>query len=210
VASCDPLSLALLKPPGEAGFDVAVGDTQPLGLRMNFGGPGCGFMVTREKLMRKMPGRICGETRDADGKRAFVLTLQAREQHIRREKATSNICSNQALCALMSTIYLSLVGPEGLRDCAAQSVHKAAYLREKLLATGKFQPLFEGPDFREFALRCTASPDALKRAAREGGFVGGLALSDDYPEMTHGLLLAVTERRTRAEIDAFAERMAAV
>jgi glycine dehydrogenase subunit 1 len=210
VLSCDPLSLALLKTPGEAGFDLAVGDAQPLGLRMSFGGPGCGFMVAREALMRKMPGRICGETRDADGKRAFVLTLQAREQHIRREKATSNICSNQALCALMSTIYLSLVGPEGLRECAAQSARKAAYLREKLLATGKFEPLFTGPYFREFALRCTAAPDALNRAAREGGFIGGLALSGDYPELADCLLLAVTERRTRAEIDAFAERMAAV
>ena len=207
VASVDPLSLALLKSPGACGFDVAIGDTQPLGLKMSFGGPFCGFMVVRDKLMRKMPGRIVGQTTDVDGKRAFVLTLQAREQHIRREKATSNICSNQALCALMSTIYLSLMGPGGLQEVASQSAGKAAYLRDKLIASGRFEAVFEANYFREFAVRAKADVSGLNAAASEAGFVGGFDLGRDYPSLNNCLLLAVTERRTKAEIDAFAERM---
>jgi len=210
VACVDPLSLALLKTPGECGFDIAIGETQPLGLKMSFGGPYCGFMAVRDKLMRKMPGRIVGQTVDTEGRRAYVLTLQAREQHIRREKATSNICSNQALCALAGTIYLSLVGPNGLQECAAQSAQKAAYLRDKLVATGKFEPVFDAPYFREFAVRCKASPAELNRAVKDAGFIGGYDLGKQYPELEGCLLLAVTEQRTREEIDTFAERMAAV
>ncbi len=211
VASVDPLSLAVLKTPGECGFDIAIGETQPLGLKMSFGGPYCGFMACTSKMMRKMPGRIVGQTTDTNGKRAFVLTLQAREQHIRREKATSNICSNQALCALASTIYLSLVGPEGLTDCASQSVSKSAYLLDKLIATGKFEPLFSAPFFREFALRCkNASPAELNAAVKEAGFVGGFDLGKKYPQLSDCILLAVTEKRTKDEIDSFAERMAAL
>lgn len=190
VAVCDPLSLGLLEPPGECGFDIAVGECQPLGLRLSFGGPYAGYMAVRESFLRKMPGRLAGETTDARGGRAFVLTLQAREQHIRREKATSNICSNQALCALTSAVWLSLMGPEGLREAACQSAQKAAYLRDKLIAGG-LRPLFDGPFFREFAMR--------------GDIPGSVRLGS--PE---GCLIAVTEKRTRAEIDAFAERAVGV
>lgn len=210
VAAVDPLSLALLKPPGECGFDIAVGDIQPFGLQMNFGGPHCGFIVATEKLMRKLPGRIVGETTDKDGKRAFVLTLQAREQHIRREKATSNICSNHSLNALAGVIYLSLVGPEGLRECATQSATKARYLHDILVKSGKFTPVYNSPFFREFALKCDAAPQKLNEAARSAGFIGGLDLGQRYPDMQNCLLLAVTEKRTLKEIDAFAERMVAV
>ncbi|MBQ7624221.1 MAG: aminomethyl-transferring glycine dehydrogenase subunit GcvPA [Clostridia bacterium] len=207
----DPLSLALLKTPGEAGADIAFGETQSLGLKMSFGGPYCGYMAVREALMRKMPGRIVGQTVDTEGRRAFVLTLQAREQHIRREKATSNICSNQALCALANTVYLSLLGPEGLCDAASQSAQKAAYLCDKLCKTGKFEKVFTGHFFREFAVRCKgASPAKLNSAARKAGFVGGYELKKSFPELSDCLLLAVTEKRTRAEIDEFAERMARV
>lgn len=207
IAAVDPLSLALLKTPGETGFDIAIGETQPLGLKMSFGGPYCGFMAVREKLLRKVPGRICGQTTDTNGKRAFVLTLQAREQHIRREKATSNICSNQALCALASTIYLSLTGPEGLRECAAQSAWKSKYLYDRLIASGKFEPVFSAPFFREFTLRCKNAPQKLNSALAGSGFTGGYDLGPDFPELEGCLLLAVTEKRTKEEIDAFAERM---
>ncbi len=206
----DPMSLALLKTPGSAGFDVAFGETQALGLKMSFGGPYCGYMAVKEPLMRKLPGRIVGQTVDTEGRRAFVLTLQAREQHIRREKATSNICSNQALCALANTVYLSLLGPEGLTDAATQSALKAAYLCDSLCKTGKFEKVFSGKFFREFAVRCKADPAKLNRAAKKAGFVGGYELSRSYPELSDCMLFAVTEKRTRAEIDSFVERMANV
>ncbi len=211
VACVDPLSLALLKTPGECGFDIAIGETQPLGLKMSFGGPYCGFISCTTKLMRKLPGRIAGQTVDSEGRRAFVLTLQAREQHIRREKATSNICSNQALCALATTIYLSLVGPVGLKECAQQSVGKAAYLKDKLLSTGKFEQIFFSPYFREFAVRCkNADPETINATLKQHGFIGGYDLGKHYPELSGCMLLAVTEQRTKCEIDAFAERMAEI
>ncbi len=206
----DPMSLALLKTPGECGFDIAFGETQPLGLKMSFGGPYCGYMAVKAALMRRLPGRIVGQTVDTEGRRAFVLTLQAREQHIRREKATSNICSNQALCALATTVYLSLVGPDGLCECAAQSAQKSAYLMQKLCETGKFERVFASPFFREFAVKCTASPAAVNAAAKEAGFVGGYDLGKEYPELEGTMLFAATEKRTKAEIDAFAERVASV
>lgn len=189
IAVCDPLSLGLLEAPGECGFDIAVGECQPLGLRLSFGGPYAGYMAVRENFMRKMPGRLAGETVDARGNRAFVLTLQAREQHIRREKATSNICSNQALCALTSAIWLSLMGPQGLYEAAYQSAQKAAYLRELLIGKG-MRPLFDGPFFREFAM--------------EGYIPGSVRL-----EKPEGCLITVTEKRTRAEIEMFAGRAVA-
>lgn len=183
VAVCDPLSLGLLTPPGEMGFDIAVGDCQPLGMPVSFGGPHAGYMAVREGFMRRMPGRIAGETTDNRGNRAFVLTLQAREQHIRREKATSNICSNQALMALCATVYLTLMGPDGLREAAEQSAQKAFFTREKLIERG-FEPMFDAPFFREFAMR--------------GEIKGAYRL--DNPK---GSLIAVTEKRTRDEIDEF-------
>ncbi len=185
VALCDPLSLGLLESPGACGFDIAVGECQPLGLRMSFGGPYAGYMAVRERFLRKMPGRIVGQTVDRQNRRAFVLTLQAREQHIRRDKATSNICSNQALCALTATVWLSLMGPQGLREAAEQSAQKAAYVRGKL-AEGGIEPLFTGKTFREFAVKASV-PGAVK--------LEGL-----------GSLIAVTEKRTREEMDAFVER----
>ena len=187
--------LALLKTPGEWGADIAIGDGQSLGIPMQFGGPYVGYMCCTEKLLRKMPGRIVGMTRDNRGQRAFVLTLQAREQHIRRQKATSNICSNQSLMALFVTVYLSLMGKQGLREAAQLSYAGAHYLCEKLLATGHFCMAFEQPFFNEFCVKYDGDVDALQRRWLENGFFGGVKVADDT------IMLAVTEKRTKEEID---------
>ncbi len=187
VAVCDPISLGLLKSPGECGFDIAVGECQPLGLRLSFGGPYAGFLCAKESFVRRMPGRIVGETVDSEGRRVFVLTLQAREQHIRREKATSNICSNQALCALTATVWLSLMGAAGLREAAELTAQKAAYARQQLIEKD-ITPLYSGPFFREIAVNKAIS--------------SAVCLSGDTS------LIAVTEKRTKAEIDAFIEKAA--
>lgn len=189
--------LALLKTPKEWGADIAVGDCQSLGMPMNFGGPSVGYMCCTEKLMRKMPGRIVGKTTDSEGKRVFVLTLQAREQHIRRQKATSNICSNQSLMALLVTIYMSLMGREGLKQAASLSYAAAHYLRDALLATGLFTPAFDKPFFNEFCLNYTGDLKALQRHLIDNGILGGVAISD------HTLMIAATEKRTKEEIDKF-------
>ena len=188
--------LALLKSPGELGADIAVGDGQSLGLPMQFGGPSVGYLCCTEKLMRKMPGRIVGQTKDNRGQRAFVLTLQAREQHIRREKATSNICSNQSLMALWVTIYLSVMGKEGLKEAAQMSVDGAHYLYEKLIQTGKFKPAFNQPFFNEFCVKYVGGNlDQLQQRLLDNGILGGIKLADDM------LMLAVTEKRTKEEVD---------
>ena len=188
--------LALLKSPGELGADIAVGDGQSLGIPMSFGGPSVGYLCCTDKLMRKMPGRIVGQTLDNRGQRAFVLTLQAREQHIRREKATSNICSNQSLMALWATIYLSLMGKEGLKEAAQMSVDGAHYLYEKLIASGKFQPAFNQPFFNEFCVKYVGgSLDELQQRLLDNGILGGIKVADDV------LMLAVTEKRTKEEVD---------
>jgi len=188
--------LALLKSPGELGADIAVGDGQSLGIPMSFGGPSVGYLCCTDKLMRKMPGRIVGQTQDNRGQRAFVLTLQAREQHIRREKATSNICSNQSLMALWATIYLSLMGKEGLKQAAQMSVDGAHYLYEKLIASGKFQPAFNQPFFNEFCVKYVGgSLDELQQRLLDNGILGGIKVADDV------LMLAVTEKRTKEEVD---------
>ncbi len=188
--------LALLKSPGELGADIAVGDGQSLGIPMSFGGPSVGYLCCTDKLMRKMPGRIVGQTQDNRGQRAFVLTLQAREQHIRREKATSNICSNQSLMALWATIYLSLMGKEGLKEAAQMSVDGAHYLYEKLIASGKFQPAFNQPFFNEFCVKYVGgSLDELQQRLLDNGILGGIKVADDV------LMLAVTEKRTKEEVD---------
>lgn len=195
--SADPVSLALLKPPGQYGADIATGEGQPLGMPPSYGGPYLGLLAARKELLRLMPGRIVGLTNDAEGREGLVLTMQAREQHIRREKATSNICSNQALCALAATVYLSLLGKSGLKRVAELCLQKAHYL------AGKLKPAFEAPFFREFAVRV----DGLeaKLAALEGdGLLGGISLEKHYPEMRGHLLVAVTERRTREEMDRLA------
>ena len=188
--------LALLKSPGELGADIAVGDGQSLGIPMQFGGPSVGYLCCTEKLMRKMPGRIVGQTRDNRGQRAFVLTLQAREQHIRREKATSNICSNQSLMALWVTIYLSVMGKEGLKEAAQMSVDGAHYLYEKLIQSGKFKPAFNQPFFNEFCVKYVGgNVDQLQQRLLDNGILGGIKMADDM------LMLAVTEKRTKEEVD---------
>ena len=188
--------LALLKSPGELGADIAVGDGQSLGIPMQFGGPSVGYLCCTEKLMRKMPGRIVGQTKDNRGQRAFVLTLQAREQHIRREKATSNICSNQSLMALWVTIYLSVMGKEGLKEAAQMSVDGAHYLYEKLIQTGKFKPAFNQPFFNEIYVKYVGGDlDQLQQRLLDNGILVGIKMADDM------LMLAVTEKRTKEEVD---------
>lgn len=188
--------LALLKSPGELGADIAVGDGQSLGIPMQFGGPSVGYLCCTEKLMRKMPGRIVGQTKDNRGQRAFVLTLQAREQHIRREKATSNICSNQSLMALWVTVYLSVMGKEGLKEAAQMSVDGAHYLYEKLIQSGKFKPAFNQPFFNEFCVKYVGGDlDQLQQRLLDNGILGGIKMADDM------LMLAVTEKRTKEEVD---------
>ena len=187
--------LALLKTPGEWGADIAVGDGQSLGIPMQFGGPYVGYMCCNEKLIRKMPGRIVGKTVDNRGQRAFVLTLQAREQHIRRQKATSNICSNQSLMALFVTIYLSLMGREGLKEAARLSYAGAHYLCDKLLATGRFSLVYNQPFFNEFVVRYDGDLDALQQHLTANGILGGIQVAPDQ------VMFAVTEKRTKEEID---------
>lgn len=206
IACVDPISLAILQAPGEYGADIAAGDGQPLGNPLNFGGPHFGFLAAKKELVRKMPGRIVGQTTDHDGRRSFVLTLQAREQHIRREKAVSNICSNQALNALAATVYLSVMGKQGLKEAAELCLSKAHYAFNKLLATGKFEKVNEAPFFKEFAVRSLAEPvEAINKRLLDRGFIGGLELERFCPEMKNCWLLAVTEKRTKEEIDTLAE-----
>lgn len=190
--------LALLKTPGEWGADLAVGDIQSLGLPMSFGGPYAGYMCSTQKLMRKLPGRIVGETRDNRGQRVFVLTLQAREQHIRRQKATSNICSNQSLMALYATIYMSLMGKEGMKEAAQLSYDGAHYLCEKLISTGKAKLVYNKEFFNEFLVEIQ-DRDAFFEKAIEKGFLSGIKVGKDK------LLIAVTEKRTKDEVDSFIE-----
>lgn len=201
IVSADPIALGLLKPPGETGADIVVGEGQPLGNSLSFGGPYFGFMATTEKLMRRLPGRIVGQTTDSEGNRGFILTLQAREQHIRREKATSNICSNQALCALAATVYLTVLGKKGLRRVAELCLQKAHYTYRSLLETGKFTPVFTAPFFKEFAVTSQEDTAVLNARLLENKIIGGHPLDEDYPELKNSLLIAITENRTRDEID---------
>ncbi|WP_406676743.1 aminomethyl-transferring glycine dehydrogenase subunit GcvPA [Moorella sp. ACPs] len=210
IAVVDPISLGLLAAPGEYGADLAVGEGQGLGNPLNFGGPYLGFIVAREKLVRRLPGRIVGQTTDVEGKRAFVLTLQAREQHIRREKATSNICSNEALCALAATIYLAALGKEGLKEVARQCLLKAHYAYARLAALPGVTPVFHGPFFCEFVLRTKLTPDEVARGLAAQGFAAGFDLSPYYPEIAGAILFAVTEVRTRTEIDALVAAMGGI
>lgn len=201
VVNCRPSTLSVVKSPGEWGADIAVGDAQSLGVPLSYGGPYIGFLCATKSLVRKMPGRIVGATTDADGKRAFVLTMQAREQHIRREKATSNICTNQGLMALFVTIYLSLMGKSGLREANDLSYAGAHYLYDALVATGKFAPVFAAPFLHEFCVRTTLDVEALQRHCARHGFLCGVR--PEAEGMDDCLLLAVTEMRTKAEIDQF-------
>jgi glycine cleavage system P protein (glycine dehydrogenase) subunit 1 len=201
----DPLSLGVLAPPGELRADIAVAEGQVLGNHLNFGGPYLGIIATRLDDVRRMPGRIVGETLDVDGTVGYVLTLQAREQHIRREKATSNICTNQTLMAIAATVYLSWLGPEGLAELGRRCAAKAAYAAERLSRIPGVEPLFPGaPFFKEFALRLPRPADQVRDELIERGFLAGVPLPDADGR---ALLVAVTERRTKAEIDALAGAM---
>ena len=199
VEYCDPSALAVLKSPAEWGADIAVGDGQSLGVPLCYGGPYVGFMACRADLMRKLPGRIVGQTEDASGKRCYVLTLQAREQHIRREKATSNICSNESLMALWCTVYLSLMGPEGMRRVNELSYEGAHRLYESLLKTGKFEKVFDGDFLKEFVLRPLCPVDKLQKALLDAGYFAALQTEEGY------VTFCVTEKHSAEEIDKIVE-----
>jgi len=209
VCACDPIPLGILEPPGAQGVDIAVGEGQTLGNRLDFGGPSFGFFAAAQEHLRKMPGRIAGETVDVDGKRGFVLTLQTREQHIRREKATSNICTAQALNALAGVVYLSWLGRRGLVELGELLLRRTAYAREVLCAIDGVEPLHEQPVVRELAIRLPGADveRVVERLAAEG-INAGYRLGRSYPEYPDGLLVAITERRTRAQIDRLAEALA--
>ena len=199
---CDPSALAVVKTPAEWGADVAVGDGQPLGIPLCYGGPYVGFMACKQDYMRKLPGRIVGQTTDKEGRRAFVLTLQAREQHIRREKATSNICSNESLMALWVTVYLSLMGPKGMKQVNDLCYQRAHYLYDKLISTGQFEPVFKDAVFlKEFVLKSKAPAAQVQKKLADAGFFGALETEDGY------VSLCVTEKRSYADIDALVESL---
>ncbi|MBP5552743.1 MAG: aminomethyl-transferring glycine dehydrogenase subunit GcvPA [Spirochaetales bacterium] len=193
IMGCNPIALAIMKTPAECGADIAVGEGQPLGLPMGFGGPYLGFMATTAKNMRKLPGRIVGQTTDSRGDRCFVLSLQAREQHIRREKASSNICSNEALCALTAGIYMATMGPSGMKEVASQCMAKAHYLAEGLCSIKGVKMCFEGPFFHEFLLDMPKADEVLARLDEEG-ILGGLKTSS-------GVLWCATEKASKADLD---------
>ncbi|MGD9140650.1 MAG: aminomethyl-transferring glycine dehydrogenase subunit GcvPA [bacterium] len=200
IVSVDPTSLGILAPPSAFGADIAVGEGQSLGNPMNYGGPNLGFIATTRKHMRKLPGRIVGKTVDADGRPCFCLTLQTREQHIRRERATSNICTNQALNALSATVYLSWLGEQGLRELGETCLSLAAYAARELKALG-IMPRFAGPFFKEFAVDLGVDAETFVEDALEHGILAGVPLGRFYPDLKNCLLVAFTEKRTRAEID---------
>ncbi len=205
-ATAEGLALGLLKPPGELGADIVVGEGQSFGLALQFGGPGLGFMAARADHVRQMPGRLVGQTCDRDGRRAFCLTLSTREQHIRRERATSNICTNHSLCALAAAVYLSQMGRRGLRELAERNVELAHQAAEALAARG-IKRRFNGPFFNEFTA-AIPRPAAALEAAERRRILAGTALAPDYPEISDGLLIAVTEMNHDAEIDALARTLA--
>jgi glycine cleavage system P protein (glycine dehydrogenase) subunit 1 len=204
VASVDPIALSILRPPGECGVDVAVGEGQPLGGRLDFGGPSFGFFAATEEHLRRMPGRIAGQTTDVDGRRGFVLALQTREQHIRREKATHNICTSQALNALGGVIYLAWLGKRGFVELGELLVRRTAYAREALGAVKGVELLHDAPVVREFAVKVDAPVQAVLDAVAADGIAAGYPLPRDYPEYGDALLVAITERRSVEEIDRLA------
>jgi glycine dehydrogenase subunit 1 len=208
VVSFDPISLGLLKRPGQYGADIAVAEGQSLGNPMSYGGPYLGVLACREAYVRKMPGRLVGQTVDRRGKRCWVLTLQTREQHIRREKATSNICTNQGLMALKATVYLAALGPHGLRETAELCTRKAHYAADQLARVAGVRLRFDRPFFKEFTLRVPGDVPALVARLLDAGYHAGLPLGPWYPALTDCMSVAVTEKRTRAEIDGLAEEMA--
>lgn len=203
IAAADPVSLGVLEAPGVWGADIAVGEGQGLGNALNFGGPYLGLFACKKAHLRQVPGRICGLTTDADGKRGFVLTLQAREQHIRRERAASNICSNEALCALAATIHLALLGPNGLREVAELCVDKAHRLAEKAAAVPGFRLRFDGPFFNEFILECPGPAERVRNRLLREGILAGVPLGRLFKPLKNCLLVCATEQRTEEELDRF-------
>ena len=210
IAVVNPLAMALLKPPGQwgtKGADIACGEGQPLGVPMSSGGPYYGFLCCKQEFVRQLPGRIVGRTVDSEGKQGFVLTLQAREQHIRRAKATSNICTNQGLLVTASTIYMSLMGPQGLKKIALASHHNTQMLKEKLTKIPGIEVVFESPVFHEIVLRLPKSVDAVLHALAKKKIQGGYALCKAYPELKNCLLICATETKTEDDINAFAKQL---
>ncbi|MFS8631350.1 MAG: glycine dehydrogenase, partial [Bacillales bacterium] len=206
VVFANPLALWVLEPPGKFGADIVVGDCPPFGIPAAFGGPHCGYFAVTSKLMRKIPGRLVGQTKDDEGRRGFVLTLQAREQHIRREKATSNICSNQALNALASAVAMTALGKLGVKEMAAQNVQKANYAK-RLFESKGFEIVFDGPIFNEFAVKLDKPVKEINEKLLQKGIIGGYDLGRDYPELANCMLIAVTELRTKEEIDNFVNEL---
>ncbi len=205
VTSNDPISLGVLKPPGAYGTDIATGEGQPLGIPLSFGGPYLGLFAVKQNLVRRMPGRLIGMTVDTQGRRGFVMTLQTREQHIRREKATSNICTNQGLLALAATVHLALLGKQGFRRVAEMSLQKSHYLAQRIAELPGFQLAHNRPFFKEFVVRTPIPAEKLVQKLLNDKIFAGVPLSQFYPERTHDLLVAVTEKRTREEMDRFVE-----
>ena len=207
VAVAEALSLGILKPPGQRGADIVVGEGQSFGLPVSFGGPYVGFFATREKYLRQMPGRLAGETKDQNGKRAYVLTLSTREQHIRRERATSNICTNQGLCALAATIFLSTLGKEGLREMAILNVRKAHYLKSCLARIPEFEIKFGAHSFNEFVLECPRPAEEILQILKQDQIIGGYPLEQYYPELKNCLLVCATELSSQEEMDRLANNL---
>lgn len=206
IVSSNPLALGYLTPPGDFGADIVTGDTQVFGIPAQFGGPHCGYFATTDKLKRKVPGRLVGQTTDENGERGFVLTLQAREQHIRRDKATSNICSNQALNALASSVAMSSIGKYGLRKMAVLNMQKARYAKQQLEAAG-MPAVFTGPFFNELVIKLSEDIASINDKLLEAGIIGGYDLGLAYPELEGHMLVAVTENRTKEEIDTFVKEL---
>ena len=207
VAVAEGISLGILKPPGERGADIVVGEGQSFGLPVSFGGPYVGFFATREKFLRQMPGRLVGETKDQNRKRAYVLTLSTREQHIRRERATSNICTNQGLCALAATIFLSTLGKQGLYEMATLNVRKAHYLKNRLAHISGFEIKFETHSFNEFVLECRRPAKEVLQILKQDHIIGGYPLEQHYPELKNCLLLCATELSSQADMDRLADKL---
>nr|WP_295610042.1 aminomethyl-transferring glycine dehydrogenase subunit GcvPA [uncultured Terrisporobacter sp.] len=201
VLSVNPITLSILKSPGEVGADVAVGDAQVLGNELNYGGPYVGFLAIKSGLIRKMPGRVVGQTVDKDGNRCYCLTLQTREQHVRREKATSNICSNQGLCALNASIYMATMGKKGYEEVAMQNMQKSHYAERKLSEGEKFKPVFKGKFFNEFVVKSPVAVEELNDKLLKNKILGGYDLGKDYPELSGCTMICVTEKRSADEIN---------
>lgn len=207
VVAADPVAMGLLKSPGESGADIVVGEGQSFGNPISFGGPYLGFLACRDKFVRRMPGRIVGATVDKNGKKGYVLTLQAREQHIRREKATSNICSNEALCALAFTMHLSALGKKGIRELANLNLQKAHYAAQAIASLPGMSLAFSGPFFHEFVIKTEKDPEEINAKLLEDKIIGGLNLGRFYPELDHHLLFCVTETKSKEDIDRLVARL---